>query len=173
MEIERRLPKIGDQGCWRGASTETHIILVLSSSSSILNFQFQILRTVSVFILKTQWHWSIWISFDFIDFLSKLIWLTNNHQWRQLMMFSSFVKKNMFSQFLNLTMNEMNKSTTMIWLKSLIWLIHHLKIFSIYFTNRHRISKTLNYASKIIFTVFDCVEPSITVSKKKRKFFIR
>lgn len=94
--------------------SKAHIILVSFSFSSILNFRFQILRTVSVFILKAQWHWSTWISFNFIDLSSKLIWLTNDHRWCQLMMFLSFVKRNMLSRFLILAMNKKNESTTMI-----------------------------------------------------------
>ena len=123
-----------------------------------------------LYLYWRQWHWSIWISFNFIDSLSKPIWLTNDHRWRRLMMFSSFVKKDMLSWFLNLIMNKMNESTMMIWFKFLIWLTHHQRIISIYFTNRHRISKTLNYASKIIFIVFDCDEFSITASDISNKF---
>lgn len=150
-------------------NSETHIILISLNFSSVLDFQFQNLRTSFVFILKTQWHWSIWISFNSINFSSKSIWLTNDHRRRRLMKFSSFVKKNMLSRFQNLIINEMNELTTMIWLKFLTWLTHHQRILSIYFTSRHRISKTLNYAFWVIFIVFDCVESSITISSISNK----
>lgn len=110
----------------------------------------------------TQCSWLTWILFNCTNSWTKPIWLIKDHQWRQLIMFLSSVKRGMFLQFLNAVANRVNYSMTTTWLKSLTWLTRCWRILSIYSTSRHQISKALNYTSEIMFTVFNFDGPLIT-----------